>query len=255
MSTKEFIDQIKELYEFNSYVTNERFCHMATAMCGVSEREARRMWRIYSNLVEYKWYKLQDESEEELNAVMAIARTAYKFVCEGAVVFHTDSEPQTPCWKIYYRMGEDGEIRQMEIDLRKKADVLEYAELLRRENIEILRRIDFYETIELGTGANSEKLKVYVGDIISCTDNRLYSLNNKEGVYICSAKGYKKLMYTPGRGYIRKGEPDYEQNEEGRDCLYSRWRICDGYDRFPRIVGNIYVDASVLKEEKKKSHD
>ena len=62
-------------------------------------------------------------------------------------------------------------------------------------------------------------------------------------------------MYTPGRGYIRKGEPDYEQNEEGRDCLYSRWRICDGYDRFPRIVGNIYVDASVLKEEKKKSHD
>lgn len=59
-------------------------------------------------------------------------------------------------------------------------------------------------------------------------------------------------MYTPGRGYIRRGEPDFEQGENGKDCRYYSYVFNSSGRKF-KVVGNIYVDNSVLTERKEET--
>jgi hypothetical protein len=130
-------------------------------------------------------------------------------------------------------------------------DVIKYALLLQQECIEIRCRLDFYETVETRYGTDRTKVDIYDGDIIFCTDSDKWGLSDNSGVYLCTDDCYKRLMYTPGRGYIRRGEPDFEQYENGKDCIHNSYAF-NSYDRKFKVVGNIYVDNSVLTERKEE---
>ena len=145
----------------------------------------------------------------------------------------------------------------MDLNLLEKGDVLRYALLLQQENTEILYRVDFYERVQVrfGTFGTDKRMEVdiYDGDIIFCTDKDMhFSWGDESGAYLCIDGCYKRLMYTPGRGYLRRGKPDFEQNKDDEDCRYNNY-VFNSYERKFQIVGNIFVDNTALNERKEET--
>lgn len=253
---KETIEQLKEIYQWNSYMNKQRFISYAKAKYPFTDKEAEQVWNVWELLVSQNLYQLEKQSEGLILTAMNIAREAYEAVCNGGHIHWRENAPETTRWRIYYRHGEEGEIQQMDLNLLEKGDVLRYALLLQQENTEILYRVDFYERVQVSCGTSGtdkqKEMDIYDGDIIFCTDkNKLFSWGNESGAYLCIDGCYKRLMYTPGRGYLRRGEPDFEQNKDDEDCRYSNY-VFNSYDRKFQIVGNIFVDNTALNERKKE---
>jgi hypothetical protein len=250
-NVKETINKIQELRNWNSYVSKERFTSYAEAKYSLTDRQAGSLWRVWDYIVTMNWYKLQEVLEETVEMAVSVAREVYESVCNGAHIHWREGGPKTPKWKVYYRKGEQGNLQQMDINLREKEYVIKYALLLQQEGVEILHRLDYYETVEVSYGTDRTKVDIYDGDIIFCTESDRWSLSDQSGAYVCTNGCYKRLMYTPGRGYIRRGEPDFEQDKNGDDRRYNSYAFNMFGCKF-KVVGNIYVDNSVLSEKKEE---
>ena len=252
---KETLEQIKEVRDWSFYVNKERFMGHAKAMYPtLGDREIESVWRIWEHVSTFNLYQLEEKSEDLILTATKIAQTVYDSICKGAHVHWRYYTPKTNPWRVYYRHGEDGEVMQIDVNFREKEDVLKYASLLQQEEVEILHRLDFYEKVTVSCASSDLKgkeISIYEGDIIFCTDKDRWSFSDNSGAYLCINGAYKRLMYTPGRGYLRRGEPDYEQNKDGSDCRY-RNNVFNAYDRRFWVVGNIYVDNSVLIEKKEE---
>lgn len=246
---KETIEQLEELRTWSGYVNKERFISYVEAKYSFVNREAKSLWSVWDNIISLRWHLLQDISDEKMDMVMSIAREVYESVCKGAYVHWREDPPKTPRWKVCYRRRECGKLQQMSINLLEKESVIKYALLLQQEDVEICHRLDFYETVETHYGTDRAKVDIYDGDIIFCTNTDRWSLSDNSGAYVCTDGCYKRLMYTLGRGYVRRGELDFEQGVNGEDCRYCNY-VFNSYDRKFKVVGNIYVDNSVLSEKK-----
>lgn len=248
---KEVLEQLKEINQWRGYINKERFISYAKAKYPFDDKEAESMWKVWDHLITFNLYQLEKQSETVILTAMDIAREAYEAVCKGGHIHWHENNPNTPKWKVYYRIGEEGEMQHIKLNLLEKKDVIKYALLLQQEEVEICHRVDFYDTVEVRHGDNREKIDVYDGDIIFCTDKDRFTWDEKSGAYVCIDGCYKRLMYTPRRGYICRGEPDYEQNRDGEDCRYND-HVFNSYNRRFQIVGNIFVDNSVLNEKKEE---
>lgn len=246
---KETIEQIEQLRKWDGYVNKERFISYSEAKYSLTGRDAESLWIVWNNIITLNWYKLKEVSGETMDTVMSIACGVYESICNGAHVHWREDPPKTPRWKVYYRRGECGELQQMNINLLEKECVIKYALLLQQEDVEIYHRLDFYETVETRYRTDRAKVDIYDGDIIFCTNTDRWRLSDNSGAYVCTGGSYKRLMYTPGRGYIRRGELDFEQGMDGKDCRYCNY-VFNSYDCKFKVVGNIYVDNSVLIEKK-----
>lgn len=127
---KETINQIEELRTWSNYVNKERFMSYAEAKLSMTNREAESLWRVWDYIVTLNWYKLQEVSDEKMEMVVSVAREVYESVCEGAHIHWRENSPKTPRWRVYYRKGERGKIKQMDVNLREKEYVIRYALLL-----------------------------------------------------------------------------------------------------------------------------
>lgn len=246
---KETINQVEELRTWSNYVNKERFISYAEAKSSMTSRESEALWNVWNYITTLNTYKLQDVLDEKIELVMSVAREVYESVCKGAHVYWREEYPKTPRWRVYYRKGERGKVQQMDINLLEKEYVIKYALLLQQECVEILHRLDYYETVDTSYGTDRTKVDIYDGDIIFCTESDRWSFSDNSGAYVCTNGCYKRLMYTPGRGYIRRGELDFEQNKDGDDCRYCNY-VFNSYNCKFQVVGNIYVDNSVLSEKK-----
>lgn len=248
---KETINKIQELRNWNSYVNKERFVFYAEAKYSMTNREAESLWRVWDYIITLNWYKLQDELEETVEMAVSVAREVYESVSKGAHIHWRENKAKTPKWRLYYRCIDNRRLLQMDVDLRNKEDAIKYGLLLQRGDIEIMHRLDFYERVETRCGADRKKIDIYEGDIIFCSDTERFSFTDNSGAYICDDGCYKRLMYTKGRGYICRGNPDFEQDRDGCDRRYSSY-VFNMYDYKFQVVGNIYIDNSVLSEKKEE---
>lgn len=249
-SIKQLLETSNELSLWNGYVTKERFLGYAQAKYGYDKDRAEVYFDVWSRIIRLDHWHLQKVEDLLLYRAIDIARGAYEAVCKGGHISVIANEPRTPKWRIYYRTEEGGEIRQMDINLREKEDVIKYAMLLQQEGVEIENRVDFYEHVSVRherNERNGTKVAIYDGDIIFCSDTGRFSFADNSGCYVCMNGCYKRLVYTPGRGYIRRGELDIEQDKDDRDCRYNDY-VFNSYDREFKVVGNIFIDRSILKE-------
>lgn len=249
---RQTIEQIKEIGQWKGYVNKERFVSYAKVKASMTDKQAESLWIIWDYFREWNWYQLDKIQDDVIGEAMNIAREVYESVCCGAHVHWRENTPQTPKWKVYYRIGTEGETMHIELNLREKEDVIKYAHLLQQEDVEILHRLDFYQTIESRMRDGSDKYiktDIYEGDIIFCTDKDRFSWSDDSGAYLCTDGCFKRMMYTPGRGYLRRGEPDFEQNKNGEDIRYNDY-VFNAYDKRFQVVGNIYADNSILSEQR-----
>lgn len=246
---KVFFEQVNEIVIIRGYVTRDRFIDFANAKSGVSESEAEKLWKVWDFISTLNSYQLSKLEDDVIDLAMSVARDVHSAICNGAHIHWRDNETKTPKWRVYYRCGTTQRTTEyMDVDLREKHEAIKYAMLLQREDVEVIYRLDFYQSVQV---YNSDKAKVsiYDGDIIFCNVNDRLSWSDVNGVYVCVDGCYKRLMYTPGRGYLRRGEPDFEQDRDGEDCRYNS-HVFNSYNKTFRVVGNIYVDNSVLIEDR-----
>lgn len=250
---KTLLEQSHKIYTINGCLNKERFKSYAQAKyLSLSERDTEALWRIWETICSGNFYQLQNVPDKNLDAACVIAEESYNAIAKGAYIKSDyDHLPMTAQWKIYYRQEKEGDIQTMELDLRKREDAIKYALLLQQENAEILLRTDFHETIEVNDGKHS-KVHIYDGDIIFCNDSEsLINIFDESGAYVCCDNCYKRLLYTAGRGYLWRDEPNYELDKDGNDCRYNQ-HVFNGYGKTFRVVGNIYVNSSILVEEKEE---
>ena len=75
-----------------------------------------------------------------------------------------------------------------------------------------------------------------------------YSRGGDAGLYMATDKGWRKLLYTPGRGYLDKdGQPQYVDD----DHFYSNYMLEASGKAF-RYVGNLIAQPDVLRENSNK---
>ena len=249
----QFLSIAEELGRWRCYVIKDRFVGYAKAKYGYNERKADALFGVWDKIVSLNHWKLKDVDEDVLNRAVDIARCVYDAVCKGGHISVVSNNPRTARWRVYYKENEDTELLQMDINLLDKDDVIKYSLLLQREGVEIINRVDFYDRTEVRCDSadykKGQKIDIYDGDIIFCTDSDSSLFNDSSGCYVCLDGCYKKLLYTPCRGYVRRGELDIEQYDNGDDYRYNDHAF-NAYDCKFKIVGNIYIDKSILKEVK-----
>lgn len=247
-SIKHLLETSREIREWNGYVTKERFLGYAQAKYGYDKDCAEKFYHVWNHIIQLNFWRLEKVDDPVLYRAIDIARGAYEAVCKGGHISVIANEPRTPKWRIYYRTEEGGQILQMDLNLREKEDVIKYSLLLQQEGVEIVNRVDYYESLDvLYRDKNGVKVAIYDGDIIFCSDTGRFSFADNSGCYVCMDGCYKRIVYTPGRGYIRRGELDIEQDKNDKDCRYNDY-VFNSYDREFKVVGNIFIDRSILKE-------
>lgn len=243
---------IKEIAPMKWAVTRDRFVNYAMSMKGMCEREAENAWKSWRIIADLNWAE-ENFPNSLVGDVMDIAHNVYDSIYKGGSISYNANDPNTPKWRVYYREGEGGKVCSITVDLLRKEDVIAYSMLLQRDGVEILLRVDFVETIavafKLNTHTLPPEMDLYDGDIISCLQSSKSFFSESSGLYVCTDRGYKRLVYTPGRGYMVRGVPDFEQNFMGNDMCYSS-HVFNSFDKEFSVVGNIYADCSVLKENR-----
>ena len=160
---KETLEQINGIRDWSFYVNKERFMGHAKAMYPtLDDREIESVWRIWEHVSTFNLYQLEEKSEALILTATKIAQTVYDSICKGDHVHWHYYTPKTNQWRVYYRHGEDGEVMQIDVNLREKEDVLKYASLLQQEEVEILHRLDFYEKVTVSCASSDGPFQIIV---------------------------------------------------------------------------------------------
>ena len=253
------------------YVSRERFDIVAKTQFGINDE--RRLDVMYGllNMTDRLIYYIANEDNEKarketrwpeyiklIPQAIDIAETAfalkdpddYSGSLPGAKYTHYRQQDMR---RYFYQEHENDAV--IDVDLRSKEGIKNFGNLLQREGVKIkgvARHLGYLEGI-MNANHCREKFQYFDGDIYFLfadpTDRVFYdwfSHGNDAGVYMATDKGWRKLLYTPGRGYIdNKNNVQFVDERNFSDYMLEKSGM--GF----RYVGNIYQDYSVLREKRK----
>lgn len=265
MTKGEFLSAAEVLQQIGKWqytVSQERFYKTAEAKFGISERDADLLYNLFSTARKHFAYVNTEYDKKNMSAnlqlALTIAEEAYRIYhnnCKLHCIPTSHFDKDLRRYYIVDSSDKDNEKRySVDVNLCQKADVILFAELLQREGIDT-RNVTHYLG-ELKRKENGDEVKVayYEGDIAFVFGDPsdhffdCWYRRKDAGVFLATDKGWRKLLYTPGRGYVNK---KYEIEFDG-DTTYNEHMIqgiADAKDW--RIVGNIHDNMNVLvdKEE------
>lgn len=253
------------------YVSRERFDIVAKTQFGINDE--RRLDVMYGllNMTDRLIYYIANEDNEKarketrwpeyiklIPQAIDIAETAFAlkdpddYSGSLPVVEYTRYRQQD-MRRYFYQEHENDAV--IDVDLRSKDGIKNFGNLLQREGVKIkgvARHLGYLEGI-MNANHCREKFQYFDGDIYFLfadpTDRVFYdwfSHGNDAGVYMATDKGWRKLLYTPGRGYIdNKNNVQFVDERNFSDYMLEKSGM--GF----RYVGNIYQDYSVLREKRK----
>lgn len=241
-----------QIEEIRNYVTKERFALAAKCEYNITDEDSiEKMFGLFcetKNLL-YRIANQDENIENKLTTALHIAQAAYEVVEINQVNLPTLKEGR--CYekdvrRYFYRIGDEDAIQELDVNLRFPDGIIVLSDLLKRPDVKITGLTHYLDKIE----RDNIKVEYYEGDIVFVWEHpadRVFSPRYGEdsGVYLATDKGWMKLLYTPGRGYLDKNkEPDFES-----EIKYSNYKISKFGNGFS-IVGNINKDLSVLMERK-----
>lgn len=254
--------------EIRSCITRDRFAEVAKTCFKLTDEhrldmlygllyitpKTIRYIAMFDNLDARKspWFP---KSLERLPEAIVIAERAYEFYkkSEGKrlpYVEHDDHYRRQDTRRYFYT-DESGK-HSIDINLGSPTHIFMLSKLL-ESDVEINGLAEHLGYLEGELKASGrEKFQYFEGDIyFLCADpaDRIFYsyVDAKDaGVYVATRKGWRKLMYTPTRGYLtRDGKLDFVDDKH----FYSDYMLEDSGKGF-LYVGNIHDDCSVLAEEK-----
>lgn len=274
--TKEELVQAARVFhriaQMKSYVSKERFAMVANTRFGIDdERKLDVMYGLLNltpKLIAYiaiaddegqcQGYRIPDYVKLIPQAI-EIAESAYQLrpaewggdMIPTVKHGHYRMEDKR---RYYYTDGKQS--KTIDISMHSRSDVILLSELLQRDGVELQGVANHLGYLEGARDGNSrKKFNYFDGDIYflfgDVTDRIFYdwySRGGEAGVYVATADGWRKLLYTPGRGYINKdGEVEYEDDKH----FYSDYKLEQSGMSF-KYVGNIYYNPFVLREKKQE---
>lgn len=276
MTKEELVQAARVLHRINqikSYVSKERFAMVANTRFDISdERKLDVMYGLLSltpKLITYiaiaddedqrQGYRIPDYVKLIPQAI-EIAESAYELRPTDWDAGHVPSVEYNlyrKSDKRRYFYIEGKQTKTIEISLHSREDIILLSELLQREGVYlkgVAEHLGYLEGQKTSI-TDREHIQYFDGDIYflygDVTDRIFYdwySCGNDAGVYVATKDGWRKLLYTPGRGYINKqGEIEYEDD----DHFYSDYKLEKSGMKF-QYVGNTNFDCAVLMERKPK---
>jgi len=229
------LKEISEIIENRDYITKERFVNFFKSMYEINENEAKRLFDIYSNLpfnIKKIVYEegLEEKIDDILNKLNPLINVRKNHLFEYGVT----SEFKKVIKKVYFE-NLDGDIIECVFDLNNSEDIINYAELLKKNKA--IKVIDFFETIDTNNKDN-RNFDVYDGDVFAIKED--WNKYEDGDIYLCTGGCYQKLLYTIGVGYMIDGEPNFDPKMHKKN--HYGLTLCNGF----KMLGNIYIDCSFL---------
>jgi len=223
-------EELCMLLDRKYYFTKERFYNYFNIL-GVDNKDVEGYWLIWERFPHFR------NDDIEKTAFIVEKLLLYPNIKD---TFNIDSysirlnpEYKPNRMRIYYKNR--NEIKNFEIDFDNTDQVILYADFLKKNVGKIITAVDFIEEIY----KDGKTRYVYDGDVFSL--NEKWNKDRDGKLFACTREGYRKLLYTSGKGYLRNGEPDYD------DSKYNH-HVITGADKF-KYIGNIYADPSFLIEQ------
>ncbi len=224
-------------------VSKERYFNTAMSLFGFDARKSDLLFGQFQSLlsnIPLKSYET-DETKELLVLSVEVAEKSYSFVEEqGAFV------PYDLSRKLKYFYKKSGKKCELAIDLTSRYDIGLLNELMSDGEVDVYGIVDYIDTMTF----REEKIDFYEGDIVltysDVTDHIFYDYYHSDdlGVFVATKHGWRKLFYTPHRGYLKEnGEPDIQD-----ETKYSDYMIAHAGRKY-RFVGNLHKDSGVLVEK------
>ena len=246
-----------------SYVTKERFDSVARTRFGIDDDYVidamYGMLQMTPRLVYYiANYGVEDiripERMKHLPKAIEIAESAYSLKpkeWDGDSVPHIEHNIYRREDRRRYFYTDNGKHLTLDVSMSSRSDLLLLSDLLKREvKIDGVAEHLGYLEGEMNRQNIRKKFQYYDGDIYLLygdpTDRLFYDYSRCDdaGVYVATSKGWRKLLFTPTRGYVeRNGELSFVDDKH----FYSNYMLEASGKGF-LYVGNIHNDMSVLIE-------
>ena len=264
---------ISHAKEMKYYVSKERFALAALTQFGIDDEKSVdimygffcRIPDIAQRFAQGEWVSGKTLTEKYLPKAIEIAEAAYSLRggdgYDSAVPGIEDERLYNKDRRRYFYRMKDGLVAHADFSLTQRSDIISLARFMERTDIEITgvaHQLDQLDTGELDSNRNRIMVDYYEGDIYFLfgdpTDRIFYdwySHGDDAGVYVATEKGWRKLLYTPGRGYVGKdGELEFVDDKH----FYSNYMLEASGKKF-QYVGNIHHSLSVLVERRKNQKE
>lgn len=243
-----------------NYVSKDRFVQTAQCRFGITdERKLDAMYGMFNLTPKTIHYIANDNDKvtQVLPKALEIAEATYSMKGEdwdSNSLPSINDDPYIKDMRRYFYIEND-ECLQVDINLKDSTDIILLSDLLQRNGVKV-KGVAYYigdlEAKEMGPGNTRAKIPYFNGDIYFLYGNPTdrifydwYSHGDDAGVYLATEKGWRKLLYTPSRGYLDKeGELDFANDKHYSDYMLE----ASGKDFM--YVGNIHKDISVLIDKK-----
>lgn len=275
MTYEEVIQAAKiffRLAKIRNYVSKERFAMMAKTRFGIEEEdEIDVMYGILNvtpRIIGFLAASEEDQSQytymkgrvKLLPKAIEIAEAAYalkpvEWRGDDVPTVERDEYRRKDTRRYFYTDGD--EEKTIDVDMSDRTGIIMLSELLQREGIRMRGVAEHLGYLEgpVNPRGGRDKIHYFEGDIYFLygdpTDRMFYdwySCGGSAGVYVATEKGWRKLLYTPGRGYIdKKGNVEYVDDKS----FFSNYKLEQAGMGF-LYVGNMNYDKRVLREEKKE---
>lgn len=222
MKTEEYVSIIKNMRAFCNLV-EDVYPDQYRFVCqqhDIPEREAMDMYGYLRKIACGQYWCVDDKSDGYFYTMVSMAQEAHKLHVLNSLIKNvpTNNGEKPNILAIFIK---NGEYFQQEFDLQWQSTFIEIAEMIKNgyELLTIARQVDSVDAKDY-VGKNDDKksnIPIYDGDVMLCYVSKpeWWSSDCKNsGLYICKDGVYHRLVYTPGKGYIRHGKPDTDEDFE-----------------------------------------
>lgn len=254
MDYKQITSAIKlfvTIQKWASYVSKERFDVAAKVKYNIdNEKHLDRLYGLFNSACKSLSLFAEDKLKKELEMAIRIAEFAYLGENLKWKGIPSPSHGRVDMYRkdyrrYFYKIDGSEQIEQIDINFRDPQNIVMLAELLKKPEVTFVEVVEYIDEIEDQDG---KQMKYFDGDIIfvygKVSDRLFYDWYRTDaGVYLATRRGWRKLKYVRGRGYLDKnGDPEFEN-----ESCYNNSKVND-FGRAFRYIGNLYKDNSVLVE-------
>ena len=190
------------------FLTQDRFVHYFTTRFSYTERDAKKAFLLYTKFPQ----KLHSTEFKEVDSVVDLAIQLLKDMQDAwdknrqlKNIEYNSKELR----KLIYTKGDIE--HELELNLHDANDIITYACLLQQEDFKQTALLRYCGEIDI-KGQKDKCLNVFEGDIFNTNDS---FYGNRSNLYIAeSLEKFSKLLYIKGKGYMKNGELNIEEEHE-----------------------------------------
>lgn len=265
MKTEEYVSTIKNMQAFCNLVEHF-YPDQYKFVCqqhDISEREAMDMYSYLRKVASGQYWCIREKSDAYFYAMVSMAQEARKLQTLNSLIKNAnanDEDGKPNILAIF--INKDGEYFQQEFDLQCQTTFIEIAEMIKNGYtlMTIAHQVDNVDAKDY-VGKNDGKksyIPIYDGDVMLCYVSKpeFWSSDcENSGLYLCKNGVYYRLVYTPGKGYVRHDKPDTDEDfeldiEENAFSSYVMTLSQKWYK-----LGNIHASIGFLIEKPKDKEE